>query len=163
MRVHSASLSPEDVVLSCVHPSTHPSILLPLIYMFLYLSVHLVNVSECLSCLMHCTLETKGWMDKIPPSHCWLEQKIHSLKVVFYFYLGNVLRAIAWEATSLLWDAVPKRQERYQMYRNFSWGKKARIREHQNITTNHKNQASQVNEFSAFLCMRRSKNLNWLR
>ena len=81
--VHTVSLSHEEVAVSCVHPSTHPSILLPLICMFLYLSVHLVTVLECMSCLMHCALESKGWIRSL---HLTADQE-KKKKIYIYIYI----------------------------------------------------------------------------
>ena len=51
-----------------------------------------------------------------------------------------------------------------RMYKSFCWEKKKNpIVKHQNISANHKNQTSQVNDFSAFLCIERCKSLGALK
>ena len=75
----------------------------------------------------------------------------------FQCYSGTILNSVDQETVfRLLWETVPKRQGKSQgTCMNFLLGNtNKRVIKHRKITAYHKEQTSQVNDFSAFLCLR---------
>ena len=78
--------------------------------------------------------------------------------------LRTLLRTIAWEATSHSAEELLLRSKQGGKVASFCWKSKRHVVEHREITTNHKkNQTSQANDFSAFLCMGRCRSLNLVK
>ena len=82
------------------------------------------------------------------------------------FHLGTFLRITVWETASQIALRKHSKEVRKEPgYIGFFVGKQTNklIVKHQKITANHKNQTSQVNDFSAFLCVGRCKSLGLLK
>ena len=78
-----------------------------------------------------------------------------------FIWVGVLLRTRAWEiALQFLWGTAPKRRGGSQDKLEFCWGKMNKhVVEHQKVTSNHKRWMSQFNDFSAFLCRGRCRDL----
>ena len=77
-------------------------------------------------------------------------RKLHNLKVVSWVFFRDLTDYNLGDNLSDTSEEVLQTGKGgARIYRSFCWEKK--LAEHQKITANHKEQASQVNDFSAFL------------
>ena len=89
------------------------------------------------------------------------EEEHRTPKLWVMFYLGTLLRTIAQETASQIALRICSKEVREEPGYIGAFAERQKQRnhvvEHQKMTANHKKQISQINDFSAFLCMRRFK------
>ena len=112
--------------------------------------------------LRHDIWETKYWSWR-QNDYYWSSglstKKIHNLKVENYVLFGGLMENYS---SQIALRNFKRSKEAASMYRSFCW-KNKHVVEHQKMTANHKKQTSQVNDFSASLCMGRCKSLGLLK
>ena len=79
------------------------------------------------------------------------------------FFGVTLLRTTAWETASQIALRICSKEVREESSYVGVFAEKNNVVQHQKITANYKKQTSQANDFRAFLCMGRCKNLGSLK